>query len=89
MAKKRKLSKKEKIELIISIFMIVIGTCFGLGVMYGVLQEWIGFAIYLSVTVVLSIIEIPLWYHGTTYECLNCGHKFKTNPYKVFLQMEF
>lgn len=68
---------------------VLIGTCFGLGVMYGVLQEWIGFAIYLSVTVVLSIIEIPLWYHGTTYECLNCGHKFKTNPYKVFLQMEF
>lgn len=85
MAKKRKLSKKEKIKLFTNIFLIVIiGICFGLGVMYGVSQDWIGFAIYLSVAVVLSIIEIPLWYHGIIYECPKCGHKFKANPYKVF-----
>ena len=70
MAKKRKLSKKGKIKLFISIFLIVL-----IG---------IGFAIYLSVAVVLSIIELPLFYHGIIYECPKCGHKFKANPYKVF-----
>ena len=85
MAKKRKLSKKEKIKLYISIVLIVlIGICFGLSVMYGVSQDWIGFAIYLSVAIIMSIVEIPLCYHGTIYECPQCGHKFKANSYKVF-----
>ncbi|MDE5897543.1 MAG: hypothetical protein K2H43_07000 [Clostridia bacterium] len=85
MAKKKKLSKKGKIKFLISIVLIVIiGICFGLSVMYGVSQEWIGFAIYLSVAIALSVIEIPLWYHGTIYECPKCGHRFQSNPYKVF-----
>ena len=85
MAKKRKLSKKSKIILFFIIVLIVlIGICFGLSVMYGVSQDWIGFAIYFSVAVAMSVIEIPLCYHGTMYECPKCGHKFKANPYKVF-----
>ncbi len=85
MAKKRKLSKKRKIELSISIILIVlIGICLGLGVMYGVSQYWIGFAICLSVAIAMSVIEIPLYYHGTVYECPHCIQKFKANPYKVF-----
>lgn len=85
MAKKRKLSKKRKIELSIFIILIVlIGICLGLGVMYGVSQDWIGFAVYISVAIAMCVIEIPLYYHGETYECPKCGQKFKVNPYKVF-----
>ena len=85
MAKKRKLSKKRKIELsIFIIFIVLIGICLGLGVMYGISQDWIGFVVYISVGIALSVIEIPLYYHGTTYECPKCGYKFKVNPYKVF-----
>ncbi len=85
MTKKRKLSHKEKIKLFISIFLIIcIGICFGLSVMYGVSQDWIGFAIYFSVAIVISAIEIPIYYLGTIYECPHCGNKFKANPYKVF-----
>ncbi|MDE6868578.1 MAG: hypothetical protein K2J83_05500, partial [Clostridia bacterium] len=61
MAKKRKLSKKSKIILFFIIVLIVlIGICFGLSVMYVVSQDWIGFAIYFSVAVAMSVIEIPL-----------------------------
>ncbi|MCI8487458.1 MAG: hypothetical protein HFE36_01945 [Clostridia bacterium] len=85
MAKKRKLSPKEKIKLFINIFLIIlIGICFGVSVMYGVSQDWIGFAICFSVEIVISAIEIPLYYHGTVYECPHCSQKFKANPYKVF-----
>jgi radical SAM protein with 4Fe4S-binding SPASM domain len=85
MAKKRKLSPKEKIKLFINIFLIIlIGICFGVSVMYGVSQDWIGFAIYFSVAIVISAIEIQLYYHGTIYECPHCGNKFKVNSYKVF-----
>lgn len=85
MAKKRKLSPKEKIKLFINIFLIIlIGICFGVSVMCGVSQDWIGFAIYFSVAVVISAIEIQLYYHGTIYECPHCGNKFKVNSYKVF-----
>lgn len=85
MAKKRKLSKKRKIELSIFIILIVlIGICLGLAVMCGVSQDWIGFAVCISVAIAMSVIEISLYYHGTTYECPKCGHKFKVNPYKVF-----
>ena len=85
MAKKRKLSKRRKIELSIFIILIVlIAICLGLGVMYGVSQYWIGFAICLSVAIAMSVIEIPLYYHGTVYECPHCSQKFKANPYKVF-----
>ena len=85
MAKKRKLSPKEKIKLFINIFLIIlIGICFGVSVMFGVSQDWIGFAIYFSVAIVISAIEIQLYYHGTIYECPHCGNKFKVNSYKVF-----
>lgn len=52
--------------------------------MCGVSKEWIWFAVYLAVAIVLSAVEIPLFYHGTTYECPKCGQRFKANPYKVF-----
>lgn len=85
MAKKQKLSKKKKIGLCISIVLIVlIGIGFGLSVMYGISQDWIEFAICLSVAIVMSIVEIPIYYHGTVYECPQCGQKFRANPYKVF-----
>lgn len=85
MAKKRKLSPKEKIKLFINIFLIIlIGICFGVSVMCGVSQDWIGFAIYFSVAIVISAIEIPLYNHDTIYECPHCGNKFKVNSYKVF-----
>ncbi len=85
MSKKRQLSKKRKIELSIFIILIVlIGICLGLCVMYGVSQDWIAFAICLSVAIAMSVIEIPLYYHGTIYECPHCSQKFKANPYKVF-----
>lgn len=85
MAKKQKLSKKRKINLFINIVLIVlIGICFGLSVMYGISQEWIGLAIYLSVAIAMCAVEIPLYYHDTIYECPQCGHKFRANPYKVF-----
>lgn len=85
MAKKQKLSKKKKIQICVSIVLIIlIGICFGLSIMYVISQDWIGFAIYFSVAIAMSVIEIPLYYHGTIYECPHCGQKFKANPYKVF-----
>lgn len=83
--KKRKISKKEKFMLAVSIAAIIlIGIFLAVSVLAAFSQDWKAFAVYLSVAVVLAALIIPLHYHGIHYECEKCGHKFKANPYKVF-----
>ncbi len=83
--KKRKLSKKKKFELAVTIILIVlIGLGIAFCIIYGYGKYWIGFSISLASVIVLSLICIPVYYHGTTYECPKCGKIFKANPYKVF-----
>ncbi|MDE6029390.1 MAG: hypothetical protein K2F90_03615 [Clostridiales bacterium] len=79
------LKKKLKLRLYIAILLVVlIGIAIAFCVISGIERDWIGFSVCLLAVVVMIIIVIPLTYSGDTYECPNCGHVFKANPYKVF-----
>ena len=83
--KKRKNSKKKKLELAVTIILIIlIGLGIAFCVIYGFGKYWIGFSVSLACVIALSLIFIPVYYHGATYECPKCGQIFKANPYKVF-----
>ena len=83
--KKRKLSKRKKFELALTLILIVLGgVSFASCIIFAFGQRWIEFSVCLAITVVMCAGWIPLSYHGTTYECPRCGQEFKANPYKVF-----
>lgn len=83
--KKRKISVKRKIEISAFIILIVLlGICIILCVDCGREHNWIWFSVYLALSVVVILVEIPIYYHGAVYTCPKCGQSFKANPYKVF-----
>ncbi len=67
----------------VMILAVLISLSFIIGIISATNDKWIEFAISLSISFVLFIITCPLAYKGDTYECPNCGRKFRVNAYKV------